>query len=165
MAYDYDDDLRKARLLLEEYKIQNQVNLLVEEYNLKPIKVILSGKLLYGFGKAVYDVREIRINPNLVGNELLDDTIKHEFAHFLAWDTFNHGGHGRHWKMCAIKVGAKPEQYVDSTQSAAQTVQRQGAKYIYKCSEGCEILAFRKWRRKMQCNKHRLSLTLTTQLR
>lgn len=41
--------------------------------------------------------------------EVVRDTILHEFAHAIAYELFNEAGHGKRWKEIAIKIGATPK--------------------------------------------------------
>jgi predicted SprT family Zn-dependent metalloprotease len=41
--------------------------------------------------------------------ETIKDTILHEFAHAIAFETKREGGHGKAWKEVALKLGAIPK--------------------------------------------------------
>jgi len=143
-----------------EMLAQALVNNLAEKHLLKPITVVVTGKLTRKFGLAVYRQREIHLNPHLLGTSELDDTVRHEFAHFLAKDRYGEGGHGKKWQYCARLVGARPTTYVDVSLAAAQEVIKASSKYQYGCELGCTYPAYRRWRRTSLCTKHRLPLSM-----
>jgi hypothetical protein len=60
-------------------------------------------------GQARYEERLIVLEAKWVGTERMEDTLRHEIAHFLAFDRWGHGGHGEQWKTACAIVGAVPE--------------------------------------------------------
>jgi len=54
--------------------------------------------------------KSISISRNHIHNnsiETIEDTIKHEFAHAIAFHLYGDKGHGLGWKKVAIKLGAR----------------------------------------------------------
>ena len=46
-------------------------------------------------------------DPNWPVEEALD-TIRHEYAHYMEFTLYGHGGHGPTWKLCCDEIGAVP---------------------------------------------------------
>ncbi len=56
--------------------------------------------------------KEISISRNHALNnsqEVVRDTILHEFAHAIAYELFKETGHGKRWKQVARAIGATPK--------------------------------------------------------
>ncbi|MDQ7050359.1 MAG: SprT-like domain-containing protein [Enterobacterales bacterium] len=54
--------------------------------------------------------KKIAISRNHINNnsiETIEDTIRHEFAHAIAYHLYGETGHGKSWKKVAIQLGAK----------------------------------------------------------
>lgn len=133
---------------------------LCEDYGEAPITVKLDGRLGKSLGWAQYNKRTILINPIIVHNwNVLEDTLKHEFAHFLALKSGD-TGHGEIWKDAAKTVGANPSavQPWDSKDVKANSI-----RWLYECGQGCKFYYNRKARNAERpgaiCTKHRLPLT------
>lgn len=144
-----------ATRYLKTATYQAIVNVLCERFELEPITVKLEGRMGKALGRAIYQIRVIQINPLADTPETVEDTLKHEVAHFLSYDKFGYSGHGEIWKQCAITVGARP--------SAYQPFQRDNLKanayrYIYACPSGCRAFAnrIRPIYETRNCAKHHL---------
>lgn len=132
----------------KELLMQAIINVVAEEHGLEPITLIIDGRLGKTLGRAYYHNRTIKINPMIMHNAaVLEDTLRHEVAHFLAWDKYGGRGHGDVWKMCAIQCGAKPLQYEPFK---PDDLRASSVRYIYDCEKGCKHFANRiskRWER------------------
>ena len=141
---------------MELLKCQAFANVLTEEFDLAPVTVIIDGRMKRKFGRAVYATRILQLNPLLFGAQL-EDTIRHEVAHFLAFDKYGETGHGATWKRCASLLGAKPKATVKTSEDAeaAQIVAATKTR-VYKCILGCETKRIRKLRKGLSfiCRNH-----------
>ena len=45
--------------------------------------------------------------------EVLMNTVRHEYAHYMDYMNRGKSGHGKPWKQCCLIVGAQPVQYFD----------------------------------------------------
>lgn len=145
-----------------DYEIQLLCEAVIEAlcnlYDLEPIEVKIDGRLGKALGRAHYVKRLIRINTLILHNwPLLEDTLKHEFAHFLSYSR-GYSGHGKLWQEAAKEVGANP--------SAIQPWQpndlkANGIRWVYECGLGCKFYANRIKRRwsNAKCVTHGLPLT------
>lgn len=84
---------------------------------------------------------------------VIEDTIRHEIAHAIAYILFGEKarGHGRYWKHVAVEVGAKPSRCKTEDQIISVTKKRD---VVYKCpSPDCdnEISFTRKVSKKRAC--------------
>lgn len=62
-------------------------------------------------GHCSYVKREIVIDETHVeldNMKLIEDTIRHEYAHAVASEVYHCYGHGRNWKSVAVALGATP---------------------------------------------------------
>ena len=55
--------------------------------------------------------RVLYLTQSLLGDMhplAVEDVIRHEVAHFIAYDTYGESQHGQHWQQVAKQVGARP---------------------------------------------------------
>ena len=84
-----------------------------------------------------------------------EDTVLHEIAHALDFETRGTSDHSRIWKMWASRVGARPER-CKSVDESSQTMSR--SKYTLRCPNGHQFSRHRLLRRDASCpdcNPHR----------
>jgi len=90
--------------------------------DLQPIEVKLQMELTRTMrpvlGRAHYRTRQISLHPNLTAKEMMD-TLKHEIAHFIAYDLDGHMGHGWIWRMHAKALGCDPHAIRRITEESA----------------------------------------------
>jgi predicted SprT family Zn-dependent metalloprotease len=63
---------------------------------------------------------EIQLNLEYVEarpREIVEDTIRHEIAHALAYCNCRHTGHGKPWKEACVLTGARPERLAHRSQT------------------------------------------------
>lgn len=88
------------------------------------------------------------------------ETIRHELAHAAAGAGH---GHDAYWKDVARRAGSNAERCYSDEGLAAPVV---ASKYVATCAEGCEIDIHRLGKNlrtgRMQCRKHRKTLTIFT---
>jgi len=69
------------------------------------------------FGVCRLGTKEISISGPLAllnSEDEVRDTILHEIAHALAWETYREGcGHDARWKEICVRIGARPERCYD----------------------------------------------------
>jgi len=98
--------------------------------------------------------RQIQLNYQLLelhGEERFYDTLLHELAHALDYESRGRSDHGIKWKLWAEKVGAIPEQYdIKTKQEGALEAVKQ--KYQYKCETCGKLIGpTRIWKREKSC--------------
>lgn len=74
-----------------------------------------NNRLTRALGRCVFNKKTIELQTRFVkenSEAVVLNTIRHEIAHALAGYK---AGHGREWRMWAIKVGANPEATADAT--------------------------------------------------
>lgn len=150
--------------------IQNIVDALAVKHSLATMKVVMDGKLGHVLGRAHLLERILKLNPTLLHHSAtLDNTIRHEVAHFYAWDNFGNATHDDTWKHCATILGAQPlaMSHVSIDDDAA-IVAAHGMKYRYECALGCATMS-RKPRPalisgKRVCLKHRMPFVTVTKV-
>ena len=52
------------------------------------------------------------------------DTIRHEYAHYMEYVLYGHGGHDATWKHCCVVVGADPERLYDPKRRVRQAAEK-----------------------------------------
>jgi predicted SprT family Zn-dependent metalloprotease len=134
-------------------------------------KLVINGRMGRALGRAYKEKNELHLNARIVGTPTMENTIKHEVAHFLAF-TLGENAHGKIWEACAIECGAEPKEtkHVDIDE-----VELIGHRYIAQCSQGCKFSYIRKPRhtftmdgieflgdntQKITCKTHRLPVIL-----
>ena len=73
----------------------------------------------------------LELNPRLTTEQAMN-TIRHEYAHFLAGPG---EGHGKKWKELAVQVGAKPVRCGEWSDAQRAAI----SKYAYQCQECGEV--------------------------
>lgn len=137
--------------------VQQIVDALTDKHNLARVQVVLSNKKGSNFGRAYLLKRVMDLN-NRLSPAMLDNTIRHEVAHFMAWDLYDCADHSDAWKACAVICGADPKAttHVDHTNAIDA-----GARWIYTCGQGCAWARYK--RSKLYdnglCRAHGLRLT------
>jgi predicted SprT family Zn-dependent metalloprotease len=63
-----------------------------------------AGACKFDSKKIVISLSHIELNSE----EVVTDTLLHEFAHAIAYQLYRDSGHGSHWKSIAVKIGASP---------------------------------------------------------
>lgn len=95
-------------------------------------------------GMANYTTNAIQLSSQiLTTEERLDSTLKHEYAHLLAFSRagLKGRGHGSHWQKAMADLGEPPEvrhRYECERNQARQQV-------LYKCTK-CEVVLVRRRR-------------------
>ena len=142
---------------------QRLVNKLCQEHRTSPIKVVVNHRISATSGRAKYGKRELHIADWHMSDSGTMQTLKHEMAHFLAWDNSQHNGHGPIWqKWCGV-LGIEAKRCGEvSEEQASSMVRIHGAAYIYECRYGCRWLAKKEtgWDRNNQCKLHKAALKL-----
>lgn len=81
--------------------------------------------------------------------EALEDTVRHEIAHALDYETRGRSGHDDVWKTLAVRCGARPERL-----HAAIPVDAERARYVGTCPTcGGEYPFFRRLKRPHACRR------------
>lgn len=75
-----------------------------------------SGKIGFSFNQEHFS------NPDMVPEVLLD-TVRHEYAHYMDYMNRGMSSHDKEWKKCCKIVGAIPDRYYNETQ-ARYTIER-----------------------------------------
>ena len=70
------------------------------ELSLPPIEVVIGPLPKGNLGRAMYRARKLIVHEGMTPEQMLD-TLKHELAHFMAFDLDGHRGHGWIWRMHA----------------------------------------------------------------
>lgn len=146
-----------------ELLAQAVINVLCEEHDLPHLTMVLNGRLGKVLGRALLHKNIIEINPLILRTSALDDTLRHEIAHF--YDFYKNGniGHSDTWKAAAELLGARPIAIQDFDR---QEPKASGFRYRYECGQGCTWYARRK-RRSFErpfvvCKTHNSRLTRIT---
>jgi len=119
---------------------QEHCNELTDSFGIQRVTVKVRTNLGRHFGLAHYAQRLIELKPTF-SDDQMEDTLRHEIAHILAFDT--HGvscNHDSRWRNACAITGADPTQYREVTaENAAQL-----AMLVYRCPDGCVIIAHRR---------------------
>lgn len=123
-----------------------KVNLAVPkiDFNLRGVRV--AGKFLPGKDRIFLNIDYLLSSDKRVANDMLADTLPHEFAHYAVYKIFGPEfmwtrrgqkqiHHGHKWKRMMLDLGVKPERCHDYRDSEAYSGQDRKP-YIYKC-QGC----------------------------
>lgn len=105
------------------------------------------------FGVCRLRKRRIEISSFLfstISKEEQEDTVLHEIAHALDFESRGRSCHDLIWKMWARKVGAKPERCksMDEAEEARKSLK---CKYTLRCPNGHEFHRHRYLRRELSC--------------
>jgi predicted SprT family Zn-dependent metalloprotease len=143
----------------DEHMLQDIVNMHVAKHELDHITVKITGQYQRTAGRAIYGERTIMIKDAILDfPDQLDDTLRHEVAHFLAYDKYGESGHGTTWKLCCAITGAKPVQFIELTAANEAALYR----YRYECGSGCAIQAHKRRNALLRpgtvCTRHHLPL-------
>lgn len=65
------------------------------------------GQCRYGSKEIGLSLKYVQLNVG-INNEDIEDTIRHEIAHAIAYHHFKSRGHCDVWKSVAVQVGAQP---------------------------------------------------------
>lgn len=86
-----------------------------------------------------------------ISREEQQDTVLHEIAHALDFETRGRSDHSVHWRVWAVRVGAKPERCktIEDPQKQAEVASR--SKYTMRCPAGHEFQRHRIMRQKASC--------------
>lgn len=127
---------------------QAVINVLAEQHDLEPPSLVINGRLGKILGRAILSTNVVEINPQILYTSALDDTLRHEVAHFLAW---KRGGseHDEIWQQAAIELGARPVAVQDFS---VEEPKANGFRYRYECGKGCIWFARRAKRRLERVN-------------
>jgi predicted SprT family Zn-dependent metalloprotease len=100
--------------------LQNLYPQILEEHSLPPIPLKFSARLKRALGQFKYYKNGAALSITISSNymelapiELLEDTLRHEIAHFMDFMDRGYSDHSQRWKRCAIKVGANPNRVKD----------------------------------------------------
>jgi SprT protein len=105
-------------------------------------------------GRAKWPACEIELNPKLkeFGDEEIQRTLKHEFAHLLAHERNKYRRiepHGREWRMACADLGIPHERVCHTLPLTKRSLKR---KFAYSCpSCGAIIYRVRAIRRPVAC--------------
>ena len=80
-----------------------------------------------------------------------EDTVLHEIAHALDFETRGTSDHGLIWKQWAIKVGARPERCKEISNEGRTNLPP--SKYILRCPNGHEFARHRRLKHEASCPK------------
>lgn len=78
-------------------------------------------------GQAILNRNKIRLNTHLLHTnteEMIEQTVPHEFAHIVAYRLYDDNGHGKYWQHVMLKLGLTPHRCHNmATEKARQTKQ------------------------------------------
>mgnify|MGYP002132259602 CR=1 FL=1 len=106
------------------------------------------------FGTCSCRKKLIRLSTFLfdgIGQDEQRDTVLHEIAHALDFETRGKSDHGPIWKMWAVRVGAKPVRCKNVEQNHQEIAAK--AKYTLRCPNGHEFARHRILRKAASCPK------------
>ena len=108
--YDVEEIIRKGKEI-EEVLLECLVK--AEEkykrtFEWPTVDFKLRGKVA---GKAYYKENRISLNRTLMleNDNFIQQTLPHELAHLICYQTGGHFGHGGHWQLCMIALGRAPK--------------------------------------------------------
>ena len=123
---------------IERNFLQEIADIMTDRLNIEPVKVVVSGKMRATRGFAYYKTRILKISASIANDvDVVDNTLRHEMAHFVAYDLFGHQGHGPAWKHACVMTGANPKARYDIKEASHLF------KYMYVCPRGCMVGTFR----------------------
>lgn len=144
---------------------QAEIDRLVAQHGLQPIRLVVNNRLTRTGGLAVYAKGEIQMPGWMLGCAEAGNTVRHEVAHYLAHARHSKriAPHGREWRQAAIDCGAIPTPYVgEVAAAAAPPARRLERQWVGTCGQGCEFRRVRATAAMREeqwlCNQHRLSL-------
>ena len=138
-------------------QLESIANNILAEYQLNPVRVELcTAKRRLGVN---YPTRRlIKISSYILGHPQVEDTIRHEVAHQIAYDKHGHGvGHDYRWKALARTLGASPTACASSSDLPTPPT-----RWNFTCESGCTFGYYRKptaiLSRGARCKKHHLQI-------
>lgn len=151
-----------ARYADEASVLQEVADMLCDRVGTERVTVVVHGNMKRVYGQALLQSGIMRISA-LIANDIdeVDNTIRHEVAHFMAWRLFGHAKHGAAWKHCCSITGARPETYHASITDFEDA--KFAYRYAYTCPDGCIWYSYRPRKRFLApgvtCAKHHWRLT------
>ena len=83
-------------------------------------------------GLTKFGSRTIELSVYLIrysSNEQIIDTIRHEIAHAIQFETFGYSNHDKEWKKIASMIGANPSRTIEDADFSKKILK----KYSYSC--------------------------------
>jgi predicted SprT family Zn-dependent metalloprotease len=104
-------------------------------------------------------IREKRIELSaflfdLVTEDEIKDTVKHELAHALDAEERGYSDHGPNWQRWAIRVGARPVRCSKTPEDKMHEARKkETAKWMLRCPNGHVEYAYRRTNTRSSCGK------------
>lgn len=130
------------------------------EFNVPPVPLFINissrrslGRYLrVTFGRKVTNWIELSHYFTLANPEEVEDTVKHEMAHYICWLTHKEDGHGFHWVLLCRQIGCSENRFFtgkavsnEKESHLPEHLRGRGYKWVYKCSCGKEYYRTRRF--------------------